>query len=77
LHVADLDVEDYGNVVNALQDGPSLEAKVSFDVNWRGVKERVKIRNAEKDFGGEYIRNSATLVWSGSKCPASASRRTR
>jgi len=66
LHVSDLDVEDYGNVVNALKDGPSLEAAVSFDVSWSGVTERVQIRNATTDFGGEYIRNSATLVWSGS-----------
>jgi hypothetical protein len=64
MHVADLDVEDYGNVVNALQDGPSVEATVSFDVTWSGVNERVKIRNRETDFAGEFIRNSATLVWS-------------
>jgi hypothetical protein len=64
MHVADLDVEDYGNVVNALQDGPSVEATVSFDVSWNGVNERVKIRNHTTDFAGEFIRNSATLVWS-------------
>lgn len=66
LHVDDLDVEDYGNVVNALKDGPSLAASVSFDASWSGVTERVKISNPATDFGGEYIRNSATLVWSGS-----------
>ena len=66
MHVADLDVEDYHDVVNALKDGPSLEAEVSFDITWSGVDERVKIRNDTTDFGGEYIRNSATLVWSGS-----------
>jgi hypothetical protein len=64
MHVADLDVEDYGNVVNALQDGPSVEATVSFDVSWSGVNERVKIRNRNTDFAGEFIRNSATLAWS-------------
>ena len=67
MHVADLAVEDYGNVVNALQDGPSVEATVSFDITWSGVKERVKIRNPSTDFGGEFIRNSATLVWSASE----------
>ena len=64
LHVADLDVEDYGNVVNALQDGPSVEASVSFDVTWSSVEERVKIRNPDNDFGGEFIHNTATLTWS-------------
>ena len=45
LHVADLDVEDYGNVVNALMDGTSVPATVSFDVSWSGVSERVNLRN--------------------------------
>ena len=67
LHVADLDVEDYGNVVNALQDGPSVEASVSFDVSWSGVDERVKIRNKDSGFAGEYIHNEATLSWSASE----------
>ena len=67
LHVADLDVEDYHDVVNALLDGPSVEATVGFDVSWSGVGERVKVRNPDVDFGGEYIRNSATLAWSASE----------
>lgn len=67
MHVADLDVEDYGNVVNALQDGPSVDASVSFDVDWSGVNERVKIRNSQTDFAGEFIRNTATAVWSASE----------
>src|SRR5262249_53528847 len=67
LHVADLDVEDYGDVVNALLDGASVEASGSFDLNWRGNSERVKIRNTDTGFAGEYIRNAATLVWSASE----------
>jgi len=67
LHVDDLDVEDYGDVVNALQDGPSVEASVSFDVNWSGVEERVKIRNRDAGFAGEFVHNSATLQWSASE----------
>jgi hypothetical protein len=64
LHVSDLEVEDYGNVVNALMDGPSVDATVSFDVSWHGVVERVNIRNRTIDFGGEFVRNEAELVWS-------------
>jgi hypothetical protein len=67
LHVEDLDVEDYGNVVNALMDGPSVEAAVSFDATWSGVTNRVKFRNTNLRFKGEYVQNSATLVWSGSE----------
>jgi hypothetical protein len=64
LHLADLDIEDYGNVVNALKDGTSVPARVSLDLDWSGIKERVKIRNRDTGFAGEYIRNAATLVWS-------------
>jgi hypothetical protein len=60
-------VEDYFTVGNALVDGPSVEASVSFDLNWSGVDERVKIRNRDTGFAGEYIRNAATLVWSASE----------
>jgi hypothetical protein len=63
MHVADLEIEDYGNVVNALMDGPSVDAVVSFDVNWSGVDARLKLRNSSTDFAGEFIRNSATLSW--------------
>lgn len=64
LHVEDIEVEDYGTVVNALQDGPSVEADVSFDVNWSGGHGLSKIRNHHLRFGGEYIHDTATLVWS-------------
>lgn len=65
LHVVDLDIEDYHDVVNALLDGPSVQASVSFDANWSGVTDRVKFRNTNLRFVGEYARNTATLVWSG------------
>ena len=64
MHVAGLDVEDYGNVVNALTGGTGVASTVSFDIDWSGVDERVKVRNRAVDFGGEFVRNSADLVWS-------------
>ena len=66
LHVADLEIKDYHDVGNALRDGPSVEASVSFDISWSGVDERVKIRNRSTGFAGEYVRNTATLDWSAS-----------
>jgi hypothetical protein len=66
LHVADLETEDYGNVINALQDGPSVEARVAFNISWSGADERVQIRNRTTGFAGTYVRNAATLVWSAS-----------
>jgi hypothetical protein len=65
MHVADLAIGDYHDVVNALTGGsPVAAASVSFDVDWSGVDEHVKIRNESTDFAGEFIHNSATLVWS-------------
>lgn len=64
LHLADEDVEDYHDVVNALKDGPSKSAAVTVDVSWEGARERSKLRNPRVRFRGEYVRNSATLVWS-------------
>ena len=68
MHIADLPIGDFGNVVNALTGGaPIAAAMVSFDANWSGVDERVKIRNESTDFAGEFIHNSATLAWSASQ----------
>jgi hypothetical protein len=67
VHVSNLALADYGNVVNALTGGPGVPATVSFDIDWSGVDERLKIRNPSTDFAGEFIRNSATLSWSASE----------
>jgi hypothetical protein len=67
LHLADEDVEDYHNVVNALKDGPSVSASVSLDISWEQERERIKLRNSRIRFAGEYVRNTATLVWSASE----------
>jgi hypothetical protein len=68
MHVADHPIGDYHDVVNALTGGsPVASAKVSFDVDWSGVDERVKVSNETTGFAGEFIRNSAMLAWSASQ----------
>ncbi len=70
LHLANHDVEDYGNVVNALKDGPSKPATLSLDAHWSNTPDndlRVTVRNGKQRFRGEYVRNTATLVWSASE----------
>jgi hypothetical protein len=70
LRLANQDVEDYGNVVNALKDGPSKPASLSLHASWSnqaGDDLFVTIRNGKQRFRGEYIRNTATLVWSASE----------
>jgi hypothetical protein len=67
LHLSDFDIDDYGNVVNALTGGKEVDASVSLDVSWSGVQERLNIRNKATHFAGEYVHNSATLSWSASE----------
>ena len=66
MKVTDLDVEDYGDLFNALSDGPSNEASVSFDVRWSGRIAKRRIRNAAADqqFTGLFSQTQATVEWS-------------
>lgn len=68
--VNDLDVEDYHDVVNALNDGPSVEASVSWDITWRHVLSRTKIRDVENQFAGEFVQSIAQTAWSGQTATA-------
>ena len=62
--VNNLEIEDYHDLVNALMDGPSVPANVSFHVRWSGVSKRVKTRDETNHFVGSYIEDTATIGWS-------------
>jgi hypothetical protein len=64
LVVKDLDMEDYFNVINALQDGTSKQAAVSFAVHWAPGIKHFKVRDEATGMAGEFIRNTATMAWS-------------
>ena len=66
MRVTDLEIEDYHDLGNALADGPSVEAHVSFDVRWRGRIAKNRFRNAAADqqFKGRFIQTNATVEWS-------------
>ena len=67
MKVTNLAIEDYFNLGNALKDGPSVEATVSFDVVWTGdVTRHVNETDATNQFAGEYAETQATVTWSGS-----------
>lgn len=63
--VRDLDVEDYHDVVNALTDGPSVPASISWDIRWSHPLGRTKIRDVENQFAGDFVQNIAQTAWSG------------
>ena len=63
-------IDDYGDIPNALfGGGPApIPGVVSFTVEWRGVNERINIRNDDPPasgggFAGEFIRNTAQMEW--------------
>jgi hypothetical protein len=66
MRVTDLETEDYGDLCNALSDGASVEADVSFDVRWSSPMGKARIRNAAADqrFTGLFSQTNATVEWS-------------
>jgi hypothetical protein len=69
MHVQNLAVEDYFVLPNALADGASVDATVSFDVVWSGpITRRLNFQNstAVDPFAGEFVENQLTVSWSGS-----------
>jgi hypothetical protein len=69
LVVDDLVVEDYHDVVNAILDGPSLQAEVSFKARWHGVHHRRHVHNAQQRFDLHAVQTWATVEWTGRSRP--------
>ncbi len=69
--VSNLQIEDYHDVVNALLDGPSVPATVSWDIQWDHPMGRTKIRDTVNNFAGDFVQNVAQIAWSGATAEAS------
>jgi hypothetical protein len=68
MSVANLHLEDYFNLANALADGHEVDASVSFNVEWTGdVTRRVHVENATQGFAGRYAETQARISWTGSE----------
>lgn len=67
LDVRNLPVFDYFNVGNALADGNSIPATVSYKAKWKGLLARVRVDDAVEHFNGSFIENIATVEWSASE----------
>ncbi len=64
LHVKNLELEDYHDINNALSDGPSLEGRASYRVDWHGGHHKVKIHDPSQGFEGDFVEGRATIEWS-------------
>lgn len=63
LHLSNVKVEDYHDIVNALKDGPSVPATASFHVRWSGVNKRVHVHDTANMFDLEAIEDHAIIEW--------------
>jgi hypothetical protein len=64
MDLSDLEIRDFFTLTNALSGGKSIPAVVSFDINWSGVINRVKVSDETNQFTGNYIEDTATISWS-------------
>jgi len=63
MEVEHFDTEDYTTLLNALKDGPSVPATISFRVRWHGAKDRFSVQDATQGFAARFINTAATVEW--------------
>jgi hypothetical protein len=63
LAVDDLDEEDYHNLHNALLDGPSDPASVSFEMRWRASGEPMNVTDPVHRFTGRFRLSEVQIEW--------------
>jgi hypothetical protein len=64
LALDDLDQEDYHNLLNALQDGPSDSASVSFSMKWSSIAPPMKVTDSVHRFTGRFMLSAVEIAWS-------------
>jgi hypothetical protein len=66
LAVKDLDEEDYHNLLNALKDGPSDPASVSFNMRWTATEPSMNVTDPVHGFTGRFRISTVSIDWSAS-----------
>ena len=64
MKLSDVEIRDFGTLVNALMHGSSVHADVSFHMRWSGVQKRVHLHDEQNEFDAHVIEDSATFAWS-------------
>lgn len=65
MDVQSLDVEDYHDFVNSVLDGPSLEAVVSFRIDWAASRTKRRFHNVAARYDANMVLTSARCGWTG------------
>jgi len=63
LAVDDLDEEDYHNLHNALIDGPSDPASVSFEMRWNAIAAPMNVTDSVHRFTGRFRFCDVQIEW--------------
>ena len=72
LRVSGQSIRDFGSIPNALANGPSVPAVVSYDVEWSGITQRGTFSSSAQHFAlAPFIRTGATVNWTGSSSKGS------
>lgn len=64
LRVVNQHVRDFFSIPNALANGESVGATVSYEIHWHGVKRRHHVRNETLHVAGLFLETDATIAWS-------------
>lgn len=63
LAVDDLDEEDYHNLHNALLDGPSDPASISFEMKWNAIDKPMNVTDPVHRFTGRFRLCAVQIEW--------------
>ena len=69
LTASNVAVTDFFTIPNSLLHGalvPPVPATVSFTAHWGGPGQDVKLRDPVNGFTGDFVQNTASIVWSAS-----------
>jgi hypothetical protein len=65
MRVVNQHILDFGNILNAISDGPSDPATVSYTIQWHGVKQRRQVHNGDLHVAGLFLDTDASIQWTG------------
>jgi hypothetical protein len=58
-------LRDFFNIPNAVNNGDSAAATVSYTIHWQQVKRRRQVHNAHLHVAGLFLDTDATIEWTG------------
>lgn len=57
------DTDDYGNLRNALTDGPEVDATISFHMKWKATGDPFSVSDSVHTFRGQFSFATVAIEW--------------